>query len=412
MEDRMDFFDVITVDKAKKLLEEVFASLCLPREEVRLDDAYDRILAYDYIAQTDVPEFNRSTVDGYAVRSKDTFGATESVPSLLDLIGKVAMGEKTELSIGAGEAVYVPTGGMLPQGADAVVMIENSQKLEGGIVAINKAAHPASGVIFAGDDIKKGSVLMPQGRRIDPLDVGVLASAGLGKVLVYSRLKVFIISTGDEVVDMEGELPFGKIRDINGYALASFIRKGGGIVSGRAIIHDNYDALRNQIEKALEISDMVLISGGSSVGEKDYTYKAINSFGGRGVFIKGIAVKPGKPTIVGEAMGKPVFGLPGHPVSAIIAYKLLVEHLLMFLTGAQSQETTVRASLVSNFHSSPGKLTCQLVKLLEDDGMLKAEPIFGKSGLISQLARASGYIKIDEDTEGLYEGETVEVFLL
>jgi len=412
MDDRMDFFNVITVERAKGLLEEVFASMRLPREEVPLSEAYDRILAYDYIAEADVPEFNRSTVDGYAVRSKDTFGATESVPSLLDLVGKVPMGEKTELSIGSGEAVYVPTGGMLPDGADAMVMIENSQKLEGGIVAINKAAHPASSVIFAGDDLKKGDVLMPQGRRIDPLDIGVLASAGLGKVLVYGKARVFIISTGDEVMDMDGDLPFGKIRDINGYALASFIRKSGGIVSGKAIIHDNYDALRDQIEKALAISDIVLISGGSSVGEKDFTYKAINSFDGQGVFIKGIAVKPGKPTIVGEAMGKPVFGLPGHPVSAIIAYKLLVEHLLMQLTGAQSQETTVKASLTTNFHSSPGKLTCQLVRLVVEEGILKAVPIFGKSGLISQLARASGYIKIDEDTEGLDEGEMVEVFIL
>ncbi len=391
---------------------ENFKDFQLGIEEVHILECADRILAEDIISDIDVPEFNRSTVDGYAIKSQDSNGASETIPSLLNIVGKVEVGQVPNKSIKFGEAMYIPTGGMIPEGADGVVMIEHTEKLDEENLMIYKSISPHENVIYKGDDIKKGEIIVGRGRRLTPETIGVLAALGRSKIKVYKRPKFYIISTGDEIVDIDEELQLGKVRDINTYTLYSLIVKLGGQVVGKAIVKDQYELLRAQVEKALEISDMVLISGGSSVGTRDYTAKVVNSFNGEGVFVHGMAIKPGKPTIIGEARGKVIFGLPGHPVSSIVVFKTLVETFVKRKMGVREYTPRIRAVLDFNCHSSPGKRTYQMVKLREVDGIIHATPNFGKSGMISLLSNSDGYIILDPHEEGVYKGEEREVYLL
>lgn len=408
----MEFFNLISVEEAENRLMENFKDFQLGIEEVHILECADRILAEDIISDIDVPEFNRSTVDGYAIKSQDSNGASETIPSLLNIVGKVEVGQVPNKSIKSGEAMYIPTGGMIPEGADGVVMIEHTEKLDEENLMIYKSISPHENVIYKGDDIKKGEIIVGRGRRLTPETIGVLAALGRSKIKVYKRPKFYIISTGDEIVDIDEELQLGKVRDINTYTLYSLIVKLGGQVVGKAIVKDQYELLRAQVEKALEISDMVLISGGSSVGTRDYTAKVVNSFNGKGVFVHGMAIKPGKPTIIGEARGKVIFGLPGHPVSSIVVFKTLVETFVKRKMGVREYTPRIRAVLDFNCHSSPGKRTYQMVKLREVDGIIHATPNFGKSGMISLLSNSDGYIILDPHEEGVYKGEEREVYLL
>jgi len=408
----MEFFNLISVEEAENRLMENFKDFQLGIEEVHILECADRILAEDVISDIDVPEFNRSTVDGYAIKSQDSNGASETIPSLLNIVGKVEVGQVPNKSIKSGEAMYIPTGGMIPEGADGVVMIEHTEKLDEENLMIYKSISPHENVIYKGDDIKKGEIIVGRGRRLTPETIGVLAALGRSKIKVYKRPKFYIISTGDEIVDIDEELQLGKVRDINTYTLYSLIVKLGGQVVGKAIVKDQYELLRAQVEKALEISDMVLISGGSSVGTRDYTAKVVNSFNGKGVFVHGMAIKPGKPTIIGEARGKVIFGLPGHPVSSIVVFKTLVETFVKRKMGVREYTPRIRAVLDFNCHSSPGKRTYQMVKLREVDGIIHATPNFGKSGMISLLSNSDGYIILDPHEEGVYKGEEREVYLL
>jgi len=408
----MEFFNLISVEEAENRLMENFKDFQLGIEEVHILECADRILAEDVISDIDVPEFNRSTVDGYAIKSQDSNGASETIPSLLNIVGKVEVGQVPNKSIKSGEAMYIPTGGMIPEGADGVVMIEHTEKLDEENLMIYKSISPHENVIYKGDDIKKGEIIVGRGRRLTPETIGVLAALGRSKIKVYKRPKFYIISTGDEIVDIDEELQLGKVRDINTYTLYSLIVKLGGQVVGKAIVKDQYELLRAQVEKALEISDMVLISGGSSVGTRDYTAKVVNSFNGEGVFVHGMAIKPGKPTIIGEARGKVIFGLPGHPVSSIVVFKTLVETFVKRKMGVREYTPRIRAVLDFNCHSSPGKRTYQMVKLREVDGIIHATPNFGKSGMISLLSNSDGYIILDPHEEGVYKGEEREVYLL
>jgi len=408
----MDFFKVVSVNEGREKLINNFKNLKLSVEEVNILEATDRVIAEDIVSNINVPEFNRSTVDGYAIKSTDSHGASEAMPSLLSLIGEVKMGQHTDLTINMGEAAYVPTGGMIPKGADAVIMIEHAEKLDDFSLMIYKPLSSGENIVFRGDDIKEGELLIEKGKKLNPQDIGVLAAIGTSKIRVYKKPKFYIISTGDEIIDIEEKLEMGKIRDINAYTLHTLIGKIGGEVVGKSIVKDNFAHLKEEVENALDVSDVVIISGGSSVGAKDFTQDVINSFDGKGVFIHGVSIKPGKPTIIGEANGKAIFGLPGHPVSSIVVFKAFVEYFVRSLFDIKDKVLKTRAILDFNLHSSPGKETYQMVKLEERNGKMYAEPVFGKSGMITLLSKSNGYIIIKEHEEGLNKGEERDVYFL
>lgn len=408
----MDFFKVVSVGEGKDMIWENFKDYEFETEEVNILASINRVLAEDIISDIDVPDFNRSTVDGYAIKSSDSYGATDSIPTILNIVGEIKMGEEAKLTIRSGQAAYIPTGGMLPEGADGVIMIENSEKMDENTLLIYKPIVQGENIIFKGDDIKKGSLALKKGRKITPELMGVMAALGISKIKVFKKPRFYIISTGDEIIDMDQELTIGKIRDINSYALYGLIINLGGEVVGKAIIKDDYNLLRNEVDKALDLSDIVIISGGSSVGARDYTHKVIDSFNGRGVFVHGVSIKPGKPTLIGEGKGKLIFGLPGHPVSSIIVFKTFIENYIYKKLNMDYIMPRVNAVMDFNFPSSPGKVTYQMVKLKEIDGQYHAEPSFGKSGMISLLSQSQGYIIIEAHEEGVYKGETREVFLL
>lgn len=408
----MDFFNVVSVEEGKKMMLETFKEFNFELEEINILDSINRVLAEDILAYNNVPEFNRSTVDGYAVKSSDTHGASESIPSFLSLLGEVRMGENTDIKISSGEAIYVPTGGMIPDGADAVIMIEYAEKLDDSTLMAYKPLSCGENTILKGDDIKKGEKVIEKGKKLTPQDIGALAALGISKIKVFKKPRFFIISTGDEIVDIDEKLTMGKVRDINGYALYSLIVKLGGEVVGRSIVKDDFELLRNSVEEALFLSDIVIISGGSSVGTRDYTSKVINSFNGKGVFIHGVSIKPGKPTIIGEGKGKPIIGLPGHPVSSIIVFKVFIEYFMKYMMNVKENINKTTAILDFNFPSSPGKETYQMVNTIERNGKTYAVPSFGKSGMITLLSKSDGYIVLKPHEEGISKGDVREVYFL
>ena len=408
----MDFFKAVSVDEGKRLLMENFKEYEFEREEVQILKSLDRILGEEIISNIDVPEFNRSTVDGYAIKTSDSHGATDSIPSILNILGEVKMGREAKISIKSGETIYVPTGGMIPKGADGVIMIENTEKMDDSTLLIYKPISQGENIIYKGDDIKKSEIILKKGRKISPEVMGVMASLGISKINVYKKPRFYIISTGDEIIHIDEELSLGKVRDINSYALYGMIQSIGGEIVGQSIIRDDYNLLRTEVEKALDYSDIVLISGGSSVGTRDFTHKVIDSFHGKGVFVHGISIKPGKPTIMGEGKGKLIFGLPGHPVSSIVVFKTFIETFIQEKLGVSYVKPRINATMDFNFPSSPGKVTYQMVMLNEQDGKFHATPSFGKSGMISLLSNSQGYIIIEAHEEGIYKGAEREVYLL
>ena len=408
----MQFFNVVSVNEGRKIMKENFKGYEFSIEYVDIENCINRILAEDIYSNIDVPEFNRSTVDGYSIRAEDSHGSSGSIPSIINILGEVNMGEAINFSVSSGESYYVPTGGMVPQGSNGVIMIENTDKMDETTLLLYKPISQGENIIYKGDDIKKGELALEKGRKVNAEVIGVLAALGLAKVPVYSKPKFYIISTGDEIINIEEELSLGKIRDVNSYTLGALIENIGGEVVGKSIVKDVYELLQSEVKKAIEISDIVLISGGSSVGTKDYTHRVIDSFNGKGVLFHGLGIKPGKPTIVGEANGKLVCGLPGHVVSSIIVFKALLEHFIKEKLGSKEIKPRVKAIMNHNFRSNPGLETYQMVKLTEENEVFYATPTFGKSGMISLLSNSQGYIIMGAHEEGINKGEEREVYLL
>lgn len=408
----MEFFNIVSIKEGRKIMIDNFKNYEFSIEYVDIENCLNKILAEDIYSNTDVPEFNRSTVDGYSIKAEDSHGANVAIPSIINILGEVNMGESINYSVSSGESYYVPTGGMVPEGSNGVIMIENTEKMDENTLLLYKPISQGENIIYKGDDIKKGELALEKGRKINSEVIGVLAALGIAKVPVYSKPKFYIISTGDEIISIDEELSLGKIRDVNSYTLTALIQNLGGEVVGKSIVKDVYELLQSEVKKALEISDIVLISGGSSVGTKDYTHKVIDSFNGKGVLFHGLAIKPGKPTIVGEASGKLVCGLPGHVVSSIMVFKAMLEHFIKDKFGTKEIEPRVKAVMNHNFPSNPGRETYQMVKLTEEDGIFYASPTFGKSGMISLLSNSQGYIIIGTHEEGVYKGEEREVYLL
>lgn len=408
----MELLKVMSVDEVKNIIHREF-KYTLGLERVRLLASVNRICAKDVKADGNIPSFRRSTVDGYAVNSKDVFGASESIPAMMDLKEDILMGKPPVMDISfPGECSYIPTGGMLPEGSDSVVMIEYSDKLDDNTILINTPVAPGANVIQIGEDISISEVVVRDGQRLRPYELGVLASLGIKEIPVYKAPRVAIISTGDEIVPLEYRPLIGEIRDINTYLLCASVLEDGGVPVSYGIIKDEFELLKNTVDRALIDCDIILISGGSSVGKKDHTLNVIKSYENGGVLVHGMAIKPGKPTIVGKIGEKIVFGLPGHPLAASIVYKILVKEYINKLMKLKEKEYGITAEISINYHKARGREEYLPVSLESVEEKVIAKPVFGKSGLITAFSRAYGYIRIDKNVEGLTEGEKVEVYKL
>lgn len=396
---------VVSSEKALEIIKESFALVRTDREKVSLPLSLGRVLSEDVIANESIPAFNRSTVDGYAVRSSDTFGCGESIPSQLEIIGEVLMGKKADMKISEGECVKISTGGMLPEGADSVVMVEYTDSSFDPLCLVYKTVSPYENVTKKGDDIKENIAVIKKGTVITSRETGILASLGINEIFVASKPKVGIISTGDEIVPINSEVSFGKIRDINSHILSALMKENGCESREYGIVKDNREQIHKAVEAAVKENDIVLISGGSSAGTRDMTVDIISSMGE--IYLHGIAIKPGKPTIVGKIDGKAVFGLPGHPAASYFAALRFIKPLIDMIFDRKSKERTLKAKLTCNISSNHGREEIVCVKIT-DRGI---EPVFRKSGVISLLAESDGYIIIERNKEGLKAEETVEVHL-
>lgn len=409
----MKLLNVDTVAGAKSKIDHHFHDIKLSQKEIDTYESLGRVSAEDILSPYNLPEFNRSTVDGYAVMAKGTFGASDSLPVFLELIGMVDMGQETDLTILPGKAVYVPTGGMLPLGTDAVVMLEYVEQMDDTTIAVHRSSAPGEGMIIIGEDLRKGDLMVRLGRKIKPQDIGALAAVGITKIKVLEKPRIAVISTGDEIVEPARKVPFGKIRDINTYALANLATELGGTITYKGVVRDDFQELKEKLQSLIENNHIVIISGGSSVGNKDVTARVIDSLGPPGVFVHGVAVKPGKPTIIGRSGNTALFGLPGHPVSAMIVFKIFIEFLINKMNHQEDLDRiTITATADANIHSAPGKETYQMVLVEGVNGDYLAKPIHGKSGAISLMTKAQGYVRIDENKEGIKKGEKVQVNLL
>jgi molybdopterin molybdotransferase len=346
------------------------------------------------------------------VCSRDVHGASDAIPSMLDLKGEILMGKVPPTDIAWGECLYIPTGGMLPKGADSVVMVEYSHKLDDSTIMIYSPVAIGDNVIQAGEDISAQDIVIKKGAKLRPYEIGVLASIGISEVTVYKTPRVAIISTGDEVVPCDVKPNLGEVRDINTYLLWSLLLEDGIQPVSYGIIRDDYERLKATVDKAFEECDLVLISGGSSVGKKDQTLKVISAYEDGEVLVHGIAVKPGKPTIIGKHKEKIIFGLPGHPLACSIVYKILVKNYIYNLMSYTDEDYGTSAIMSINYHKAKGREEYLPVEIEKTHSKLIAKPVFGKSGIITAFSKAWGYVKIEKNVEGLKEGQIVEVYRL
>lgn len=408
-----ELFHVLTVEQANQRLAEHIAPLGRV-EMAPLVEALDRVTAAELRAPVELPAFPRSTMDGFAVRAADTHGASEGLPAYLALIGEAPMGGIPALDVRPGEAARVHTGGMLPLGCDAVVMIEHTQMIDDRLIEVLRPVAAGENMIPPGDDIRQGELLFPRGHRLRPQDLGGLAGMGIIAVPVAARPRVAILATGDELVPAEQMPTLGQVRDINTYTITALTWRAGGEPLPAGIAPDEPATLRYMAAMALDAADVLIISAGSSVSTRDMTAQVIADLGQPGVLVHGVSIHPGKPTILAAASGKPVFGLPGNPVSTMVAFELFVAPALQRLLGSVQSLAwrTAHARLARNVASIPGREDVVPVRLEERDGELWAEPVFGKSNLIFTMVRADGVLRVPLDTAGLYAGETVTVRLM
>ncbi|HIJ60623.1 MAG TPA: molybdopterin molybdotransferase MoeA [Nitrospirae bacterium] len=402
-------------EEALKLILKSIGDLTKDSETIPIEEAYQRILAEDIHSSEDLPGFDRCTVDGYALIATDTFGAKDTNPVYLEAIGEVFMGEETNLRVNRGQCVKIPTGGMLPDGADAVIMFEHTQQISENLIEVLRSLSVGENVISRDEDIKKGELILKKGSQLRSQDIGAFAGLGITNISVFKKPIVSIISTGDEIVPASSPIKIGQVRDINSYSLDGLIRQRGGITKKIGIIKDNYDEIKRAFSYALSISDIVLISGGTSAGVKDMTSRIINDTGKPGVLFHGVAMKPGKPLIAGLVDSKPVFGLPGHPSAIFVSFDKFIRPVIENIAGYKSTKNidrTIKASISKSIASSMGREDHIRVSLeKKSDGTYLAHPIFGKSGLITTLVSADGIVIIDEDSLGLDAGDEVTVRL-
>jgi molybdopterin molybdotransferase len=408
--------EVLSVENARELLIRETAFILPGEFESDIENSLHRISSREVTSPDDLPGFTRSTMDGFAVKSGDTFGAKEGMPAYLNVRGEILMGEKPSFSINKGETARIATGGMLPPGADAVVMFEYTSLVDDSLLEVFRPVAPGENTIQAGEDCKKGEIIIKKGQKIKPQDIGALSGVGKTRVWLFEKPVVAIIATGDEVVPASAPVKPGQVRDINSYTLSGLIQSNGGKEVKKGICRDSYNELIKTVRDALRESDLVTITGGSSVGTRDLTAEVLNSLGKPGVLFHGVSVKPGKPIIGAVIDGKPVFGLPGHPAAVVVSFELFIHPVLRMLTGeiqslGSGLKKTVMASLTKNISSSPGREDHVRVSIEEKNGRVLATPILGKSGLITTLVKADGTVIVPLQKRGLEEGTEVQVVL-
>ncbi len=405
----VSMFTLKTLEEAYAIIAENFKLLEKEQENVPLLEACGRVLAQDICANEYVPSFNRSSVDGYALIASDTFGSSDSVPSILTVQHEIRMGQEVDFTLSKGFCASIPTGGQIPDGADAVQMIEYTEDYGDKTVGILKSIAPAQHVIFKGDDVHPGKILFKSGSQLSSKDIGALAALGFSNVPVKKHIKVGIIATGDELVEIHETPKQAQVRCVNGSLLQSMIQKFGASPTFYGIVKDSDELLTNTAMKASTECDVVLISGGSSIGVKDVTSNVISSQGE--VLLHGVALKPGKPTIVGKLNNKPVIGLPGHPVAVFFVTLTIVYNLLEQLSGIKIHSPHVEATLAESMESNHGRAQFVPVTLETNNNQTLAHPIRNKSGLITTLATADGYFIIPKDCEGQPKNTQVTVYL-
>lgn len=412
----MEFFKVVSPGEARQVVREFSP---LPAEEVPSFDAVGRILAEDVSSPVDLPEFARSTMDGYALRAADSFGASDSIPAYLDVAGHVPMGAAPGFEVGGGQAGRINTGGMMPPGADAVVIVEYTTAPDDEVVEVRRPCAVGENVLQVGDDLKAGERILLAGSRLRSHDIGAFAGVGITVIKVRRRPRVAILPTGDELIDPAETPGPGQVRDINRFSLAAAVIEAGGVPETEEILPDDLATIKSRLAAAVEHSDAVLISGGSSMGVRDYAVEAIDSLGEPGVLVHGISIKPGKPTIIGRVrrgdVDKAVVGIPGHPVSALMIFHAFVRPILRQLSGEREtgleRESDLTASLSRNLASAPGREDLVRVRLERGEAGLIAHPLMGNSAMISTMTGADGFITIPLVVEGLRAGADVRVTL-
>ena len=406
------FFKVKT---SEEVLEMLKGFSPVGEETIFIGEGLNRVLSTEIVSLEDLPYFPRSSMDGYAVRARDTFGASEHLPAFLEVEGEVLMGLAPAGAVKPGKAIRISTGGMMPEGADAVVMVEYCHSLDEKTIEVIRTVSPLENVISPGDDFKKGALIFEKGHVLRPQDLGLLAGLGIQNIFVFRKPNVAIISTGDEIVTIDQRPEPGQVRDINSYTLSAFCSQLGAVPVSMGLCRDNFSDLRGMVARGLEGSDTLWISGGSSVGVRDLTVKVLESFCDMEILAHGISISPGKPTIIARIGSRAVFGLPGHVASAMVIAEVFLNPFLSRLSGeavaSGDNHFYIQAELERNIESASGRDDYIRVKLDKRDGRYFAGPIFGKSGLISTLVEAHGLVKIDRNTEGLYKGQIVDVML-
>ncbi|MCG6893748.1 MAG: molybdopterin molybdotransferase MoeA [Desulfobacteraceae bacterium] len=384
-------------------------------ERLPIESCLGRITAEAVVSPEDLPPFSRATMDGFAVRAMSTFGASEANPAYLTVVGDVAMGETAPMQVGPGQAVRIATGGMIPEGADSVVMVEHTETVDNTMVEVFSSVAPGQNVIEKGEDVAKSGLFLPPGKRLRPQELGILAALGQRKVTVYRRPVVAVISTGDEIVPIETKPATGQIRDVNTYTLCGLIRNLGAEPLPLGIVGDEPRALRERLLEGLRQSDTVMISGGSSVGTRDYTVQVLSDLPDSAILVQGISIRPGKPTILARCGTKAVWGLPGQVTSAMVVFDRVIAPFVEALAGMRHGTGAVLkipARLTRNVPSAQGRIDYVRVRLRMEEGELTAEPVLGKSGLLRTMIIADGLVEIGVNDEGLDENSSVLVIPL
>jgi len=399
-----EFLKVLTYQDARQLIINHFPARVI--EYVPLERCNNRVLALDLTSPEHMPAFNRSTVDGYAVRAEDTFGSSESLPGMLNYIDSVQMGREPQFAIANGQCAWIPTGGMLPPDSNAAIMIEYTEKLGVDTILVSRPVAPGENVMHRGEDVKQGSTIFQNGKILKAQDIGLLASLGIDQVPVFKAYHIGILSTGDEIIPLSQVPVIGQVRDVNSYSIAAALESCGAVPHRYPLVEDDIAALRQAVAAALNENDVVIMSGGSSVGVADYSVEVMLSFPDSEMLFHGIAVKPGKPTIGVRVGKKLIIGLPGHPVSALMVFNILCASVI-----SPDSLRRVDAQITINVASQPGRDDFFPVQLAEDDEVTQAKPLLGKSGLMSILAQADGYVHIPYEKQGIRAGDMVKVNL-
>lgn len=399
-----EFLKIMDYEDVKKIIKDIPIKKGI--EKIPLSDAYRRVLAEDINALIDLPPFNRASRDGYAVKAEDTFGASEDNPVILKCIETVMAGESAKKEVENGKCIEVSTGAPVPNGTDGVVMVEFTENKEGSIHVYKSVAF-GQYIAPQGSDVVQGDTLLPSGTLLTHDKIGVLAAIGMGEVAVFKKPKVAVISTGNEIIEYDEELEYGKIYDINSQTISNAVKSCGCTPVYSGIAKDNYEHLKNSIKQHLD-ADVIITSGGTSAGAGDVLRTVVDDIGE--VLVHGVAVKPGKPTLIGMIMDKPIFGLPGYPAAALIVFHVFIAPYLRKMNSMKSYKKSdvLKLKISRRYHSSRGRHQYVLVKI--EDNI--AHPILKDSGAITAIAEADGYFEIPKNVEIIQEGSEIEVVLL